>query len=947
MTSEPSTQPDTSAQKPLVINRVTGGRFGRFSERRLDLAEGFCVVHGPNESGKSTLSELIAWLIAGSTSDPQHAQRYAGSSNDDKLDGSLTGTFDDRELTIERTFRVKQRRGGQLGAETIHLAGRSLTTEQWCSVTGVGSGDEFFQRYRITDHREVLSVSELLADLGLGTPSTRSTSAILKSLKDQAQTTVPASGSRLSSTSAHDHLARLEALSRQRDEATRAMADIKDKETRLDELTDKISKLDDLMIKEATIIDRLQGALKLLETKQQLDEIIAQQAGLTPPDPIWTNGLTDPGATRSAITRIESAEKNHREMASTLANHGASSGLSPSELEGLTIPSTADARVKTAEHALDPSALNKINHDLAEVSKTIEDAEAQQAHLASELKVSVTDLERLASPLLDEQDVNLKVAYWVNAAEAVETIESKLAAAKRTLSQVSGTDAPSKRVTDPSAGRERARPALVALAVAGVSLPSVLAFVHPLLSVGAAFVVAALGVVVYRRIANRPSADYTLANGAVSELGEAQRLLDLLPNQLQNATIDASKQALALNQLLSDVGYPPVEDSRQAATLNRQRSTVAKLVTTVRDGQRRRESLLTAQSDAESAADEARADLSALNRECGLPDRFAPLNQQLLGQLRILLSERESVHEHANRTADLRTQLSELLGSEQLAALDIGELDRAFNNAQTAADAQTEIAGKRSTLEQTLTNATASDPEVREILNDPDTNAEHLQERIRLHNSTREEHRSERDEAKQDQGSIQSEISRLQQRSDLPALNYLDVQIRADLFETLQQGAGQWLAHQLVTSLCDGFERDQQPDLVRRASEIVEAATGGLWTGLRVDENNERFEVMYRNGQRHQESSLSSGAQELLRIALQVAVADAHGAHHQIHLPLLCDDPTGDIDSDRSPHVFALLARCAEQRQVILFTHDERSVALAAEAGATVIDINQSEKLNP
>ncbi|MFZ9016720.1 MAG: ATP-binding protein, partial [Ilumatobacteraceae bacterium] len=104
-----------------------------------------------------------------------------------------------------------------------------------------------------------------------------------------------------------------------------------------------------------------------------------------------------------------------------------------------------------------------------------------------------------------------------------------------------------------------------------------------------------------------------------------------------------------------------------------------------------------------------------------------------------------------------------------------------------------------------------------------------------------------------------------------------------------------------------------------------------------VDDDRQHFVVVRSDGARFAETQLSAGAMELLRLAVRVAVAESHGSKYGVALPLICDDPTGDIDGVRSPRVWAMLATVARDRQVIVFTHDDGTVELASSVGATTV----------
>ncbi|HEU4724216.1 MAG TPA: AAA family ATPase [Candidatus Eisenbacteria bacterium] len=70
--------------------------------------------------------------------------------------------------------------------------------------------------------------------------------------------------------------------------------------------------------------------------------------------------------------------------------------------------------------------------------------------------------------------------------------------------------------------------------------------------------------------------------------------------------------------------------------------------------------------------------------------------------------------------------------------------------------------------------------------------------------------------------------------------------------------------------------------------------------------------------------SLSRGARDAFYLSLRASLAQELAAREP--LPLLLDDPVAHLDEDRRGALLALLEEMAEEVQVILFTHDKRSL---------------------
>jgi len=68
-------------------------------------------------------------------------------------------------------------------------------------------------------------------------------------------------------------------------------------------------------------------------------------------------------------------------------------------------------------------------------------------------------------------------------------------------------------------------------------------------------------------------------------------------------------------------------------------------------------------------------------------------------------------------------------------------------------------------------------------------------------------------------------------------------------------------------------------------------------------------------------AQLSQGAQDQLQIALRLAIADLVAGN--FNLPLICDDPFLNFDSERLAQLQATLTGLGKERQVILLSHQE------------------------
>ena len=151
------------------------------------------------------------------------------------------------------------------------------------------------------------------------------------------------------------------------------------------------------------------------------------------------------------------------------------------------------------------------------------------------------------------------------------------------------------------------------------------------------------------------------------------------------------------------------------------------------------------------------------------------------------------------------------------------------------------------------------------------------------------------------------------------------------------RGAALLVAAKIVLDVKDEVERANQPAVIRRASDLAIAITGGQWTGLAIAED--RQIAAGQNGLWMDQVSLSAGARDVLRLCVRIAFAEHHAEKTGVALPLILDDPTASVDSSRAPRLFDVLADFSTRHQVILMTHDPVTVEHAMSVGATVVNL--------
>lgn len=148
------------------------------------------------------------------------------------------------------------------------------------------------------------------------------------------------------------------------------------------------------------------------------------------------------------------------------------------------------------------------------------------------------------------------------------------------------------------------------------------------------------------------------------------------------------------------------------------------------------------------------------------------------------------------------------------------------------------------------------------------------------------------------------------------------------LTASLHADADAYLVERMAVALIDEaratYERDTQPRVVKTASEVFAAMTGGRYERVQVPLGEKRITAVTSGGEALTTSQLSRGTQEQLYLALRVGLIDSFGAQGP-HLPVLMDDVVVNFDEERVAGAAGAIERLVASRQVLFFTCHERT----------------------
>jgi len=185
--------------------------------------------------------------------------------------------------------------------------------------------------------------------------------------------------------------------------------------------------------------------------------------------------------------------------------------------------------------------------------------------------------------------------------------------------------------------------------------------------------------------------------------------------------------------------------------------------------------------------------------------------------------------------------------------------------------------------------------------------------------------------------SLQQELEQISSRTSVEVAEGAVEAAYDRLAELNEQFDVLLVAHRLLDAALDEFQRNRQPQIVRRAQTYMARLTAGRYERIQADLLSEHkklsnFEVIPGNGQSRPAECFSRGTQEQMYLALRLALADQLSAAEP--LPLILDDVLVNFDDDRFEAAADLLAQISRERQILFLTcHSRTCQALASRGG--------------
>ncbi|MEZ5181593.1 MAG: AAA family ATPase [Acidimicrobiales bacterium] len=180
----------------------------------------------------------------------------------------------------------------------------------------------------------------------------------------------------------------------------------------------------------------------------------------------------------------------------------------------------------------------------------------------------------------------------------------------------------------------------------------------------------------------------------------------------------------------------------------------------------------------------------------------------------------------------------------------------------------------------------------------------------------------------------------LERSADVATADLRVADLEAQLADAVARWATVVTAHRVVEATLARYQRERQPDVIKRAAAHFARVTDGRYPRLEVrDREVVAIDHAEREVHAHQ---LSKGATQQLYLCLRFALAESYA--RTTALPLLLDDVAAHADDGRHPRLAEVVAAVAADHQVLVFTGHDRTVAQlrAACPDAQVIELAPS-----
>ena len=903
----------------LRVDRVEVVRWGRASGFTLDLPEQRLVVlHGPNESGKTSLATALAWLIAGPGS--QGTLQGFGTASE-TLEASLEGRLGASPLFLRVRAKVTRQSPGSAARETLEATiGQASLSRRGDLNARFGGGDfDSYRRLYWVEALEVAKGSNLQEDVSVKAvfggvnPFTEA-----ESLGNRSQQLLGALEGSARAGSARRLQTSVEALDREMSNLSVAKDDWGRIEMELGAANRQREWLESRLREMEGELRSVRLALQAVTDGVAAKRDRASAALADTPEPSATDRRLHEQLTtaRARIGKLQAAET--KKESTRLAYESAFGAVDDSWRQMVEAVVLGEPGIEAANEA---ETRLRLRHDESELA----DANRQSADTVyTRLKTEDDDLRDRwyqrysARPSPDE--------VW----------EARQARASRTESL--GHTAGLARSSQP--GRAL-RFIGSLLGTGGAAAATVLSVMREDWTIAAvAGVATATAAVVSYRILRTPSSVDPPSDPEQEKLAEQIHEARVRIDDAREKLEDADKEQAKLQRLsegarreyhrkLAAIPISPVLVGQFEPDVVRHLRLVRRAQLDLADWRR-------ACGKAKSRLMEVRAVLAAESGDPGDHEAAAtreeaePANAQPQGA-----------------AADAPSgELSNVRAAAAVSGIHNAANAKAWLNAACARVDHYGAAKKKAKgADDALMQAIEYDKSALEHVEHSSPNA--LRDRMSKLRSECEQIEGELDANKDKITDLEVNKRRLEsQENDSARLALKRSALTADIEGLVVRGLGHHLAASLLRDAAERHRKTQQPRLLRRTQEMVREVAD--WRSVTINPHapatrkaTERTDNLLVDGPRgeHTAQRLSLGARTLLYLALRLATVEEQAEARGVRLPLILDDVLVGLDDKRAGRCLKALAEFSERHQMILLTCHESTKERAEAVGAAILPI--------
>jgi uncharacterized protein YhaN len=966
----------------FIIDDLHAERFGGLTNTGLTLgSDGLVVIHGPNESGKTTLATLLAWLLVGPIGKASDALRFGRPG--EQLSARLNARLNDDDIRIDGAFRLLQSRAPNTTGLVIQRAGEKLGLEAWRTMIGGIDPVVLTATYRmwgadLHDDHEVLAEVAQAATEGLG--SSQRVSVLLAKVEQQAKELLS------SQAAASESWAKLNSQYKTLDQEIRALSsnasEYRTHQAREHEVKALLQQYKADIVRLTNMASAIETLQSVTDERRKVNTLSEQLEALPVVPAEWMSIVGDVHGFRSAADAVNTTADTHQRATAALKAATVRAGVDDTEAQQLRVThgTVTAVEVQLANLATARSNARDAEVAMAEASDLLADAKEQaNRSIAACPEVTLADLEQRPLKEADVRTLRIAISEWATARGQVDKEEVALSKNQARLDTAWGTrDAAEARWerfgTGVGAQQWRVTPATTvpatttttvsrswpALALAGaITLVAVLALPR-WAAAGITLVAIAGAVVALRRTRQAPATpliespnpqandELLLAANAVvaAQAGvddaeqERRRLLAEL-NMLQLA-VDSRRSAVADECTRLGLGMADTPATLENA-LDRALDASA-AVESQTTAQQAFDTAVRAAERAQAKVTELLNTLATTLGDAGVPQRL-PVEQaaamiDMLREVTDLVAREHLAHEAAGDAFEAFTALTAPLGSEIAERSPTTLMAEAQRLASLQADRQ-RLIDERNMLRLTIDGRFSNQPAVKELSNQRRTDEEWALE-LEQAKADLEHATAQRDQLNQELGELAETMRQLSNSDELAGMRLQAGSVLERADEQLLAGVTRAAAAALLARLATERRRTHQPGLVARASQLLTSVATD-WTQLLVDpadDGSAEVTVVGADGSELAASRLSTGARALMHLSLRLATAELDSVKRGVRFPIICDDPLVHLDDERAQAVMPLLAQAARDgHQVIVFTCHGRTVDAARAVGAQVVQM--------